>query len=298
MAGNTVTLNFTGQTKQLEDSFDRVGSSSKEMGRKVEESSDGFHKAGEAADEVDTKAMGFRDTLTGVQDSMKGTSLIAKGDLFNGFLTLGMGVGDLGSGFYNFLIPAFAKAKTAVLGLNLTFLSSPIFWVIAAVVLLVAAIVLIATKTDWFQRAWRAAWGWIKDAASNTWEWLKKLPGWIGSAFATVANAITAPFRWAFNFIADAWNHTIGRLSWTVPGWVPFIGGNTISVPNLPKFHSGGVVPGVPGSEQLALLQAGERVETRGAGGGDVVHVVVKIDRDTLLDVIAKGNRRGGLSLG
>jgi hypothetical protein len=83
-----------------------------------------------------------------------------------------------------------------------------------------------------------------------------------------VAGFISAPFRSAFNFVADAWNNTIGRLRWTVPGWVPVIGGNTIAVPNLPKFHTGGVVPGPPGTEVVARLQAGERISPMGAGSG------------------------------
>jgi hypothetical protein len=110
---------------------------------------------------------------------------------------------------------------------------------------------------------------------------------------------LTWPFRAAFNAIADMWNSTIGSLSWSVPGWVPGIGGNSINVPDIPRFHTGGTVPGAPGAEVLAVLQGGEEVTSRAGsvGGGDTVHVVVKIDRDTLLDVIAKGNRRGGPKL-
>jgi hypothetical protein len=55
--------------------------------------------------------MGFRDTLTGVEDSMLGVSEIARGNLFAGFLALGAGVGDLGSGIYNFLVPAMQSAR-------------------------------------------------------------------------------------------------------------------------------------------------------------------------------------------
>lgn len=152
--------------------------------------------------------------------------------------------------------------------LNVALSANPIGLIIIAIAALIAIIVLIATKTTWFQTAWRASWGWIKKAAVDVWDWLKQLPGWIGSAFAKVAGFISAPYRAAFNLIADAWNNTIGRLSWTVPGWVPFLGGNTISVPHLPKFHSGGVVPGPPGSEMLAVLQAGERVTPASGGGG------------------------------
>jgi hypothetical protein len=319
MAGTQVVLTFAGETKNLEEGFNRVGDSSKRMSDKVGESSDGFRKAGEAADEVDTKAMGFRDTMTGVQDTMKGTSQIAKGDLFNGFLTLGMGIGDLGSGFYNFLIPALQKTKIATLAsaagskiaagasrvwaagqwlLNTALLASPITWVIVGIVALVAVVVLIATKTRWFQTAWRVAWSGIRSAASNAWNFIRQIPGWIGRAFSRVAGAISSPFRAAFNFIASAWNNTVGRLSFTFPGWIPGIGGNSISVPHLPHFHSGGVVPGTPGSEQLAVLQAGERVTpASGARGGGEQWIRVDLGElgDALLQPIAKAvSRRGG----
>lgn len=169
------------------------------------------------------------------------------------------------------VIGAVQLFTTAQWSLNFAWLASPITWIILGIVALVAAIVLIATKTTWFQDAWNAAWGWIKRTALDVWNWLSKLPGMIGSAFARIADFITTPFRTAFNFIAKAWNNTIGRLSWTVPGWIPGIGGNTISVPKLPTYHDGGVVPGAPGSEQLALLEAGETVIPAGQSAGSPV---------------------------
>src|SRR5699024_1914627 len=48
--------------------------------------------------------------------------------------------------------------------LNSALLANPMTWVVAGIVALVAAIVLIATKTDWFQRAWTVAWNGIKAA--------------------------------------------------------------------------------------------------------------------------------------
>jgi hypothetical protein len=338
MAGNQVVLSFAGDTKKLEDSFGRVGDSAKRMGDKAS-GGDGFGKVGEAADNVDTKAMGFRDTLTGIQDTTKGLKSIASGDWgFTALLTLGAGIGDLGSGMFNFLVPAFKSTVGWVKALNFAFLTSPIFWIIAAVVILIAVIVLIATKTDWFQRLWKAAWGWIKDAAKNVWDWLKKVPGWIGDAFAKVRGWITAPFRaawdwvkgaskntwdfikkipgWigtafskiagfisapfrnAFNLVATAWNNTVGRLSFTFPSWIPGIGGNSISVPNLPHFHAGGIVPGVAGTPTVALLQAGERVgsvASSGSGGEQWIRVDLGDLGDALLQPIAKAvSRRGG----
>jgi hypothetical protein len=315
---NQVLLTFAGETKSIEDSFSRVGGSAKKMGDDVAESSDGFRKAGEAADEVDTKAMGFRDTLTGVQDSMGGLAALSKGPSLEGFLLLGTGIGDLGSGFYNFLIPALEKTKIATLAkatadgvaaagarvwaaaqwvMNASLWASPITWIVVGIIALIAVIVLIATKTDWFSKAWNASWSWIKSAASNTWEFIKKIPGWIGTAFGAVADGISAPFRLAFNLVSKAWNNTIGKLSWSVPGWVPFIGGNTISVPNLPTFHAGGRVPGAPGQNILAMLQAGETVNSAAGGGALAIELHSDGSRlaDLLVEILAEAiGRKGG----
>ncbi|MGW5467680.1 hypothetical protein [Streptomyces chartreusis] len=63
---------------------------------------------------------------------------------------------------------------------NAVMLANPIVWIIGLVVALVAVIVLIATKTDWFQRLWSWAWETIKSVAASTvsglllvWEGLK-----------------------------------------------------------------------------------------------------------------------------
>lgn len=177
--------------------------------------------------------------------------------------------------------------------LNAALTANPIGLIIVAIGILIGIIVWIATKTTWFQDIWSWAWERIKLGFMVFWELLKLAWSWIGSAFdwfvglfqgipgmlssafSGLFDIITWPFRTAFNFVADIWNNTIGKLSWTVPSWVPIIGGNTISVPKLNKFHSGGVVPGPIGQEVLAVLQAGERVspvgstsDGRGGGGG------------------------------
>jgi hypothetical protein len=335
-----VTLTFGGDSAKLEQAFDNVGTAANKMEGKVDDAGKGFDRVGEAADAVDTKAMGFRDTMTGVQDTMGGVSKIAKGDLFDGFLTLGMGVGDLGSGLFNFLVPSLKsavgwlgqtrvgqlaaagamKVATAAQWLwNIAMSANPIMIVVLAVIALVAIIVIIATKTDWFQKLWHAIWGKIGDPVKAIWNWIRvnwsKLPefitrpvgaavDWVVRSFNRVKgvvfgvrDAISGAFRSAFNFVASAWNNTIGRLSWTVPRWVPFIGGNTVSAPQIPYFHSGGVMPGAPGTEGLAILQAGERVTP--AGGRDRLVLEVhsggsRLD-DLLVEIIAGAVRdRGG----
>jgi len=165
---------------------------------------------------------------------------------------------------------AIAGATFAQLAFNLAMSLNPIGLVVIAVGALIAAIVVIATKTTWFQDLWKVTWGWIKKTAKDVWDWLSGVPDALGKTFSKVADAISSPFRAAFNFISKAWNNTIGKLSWTIPGWIPGLGGNTISAPKLPTFHHGGVMPGAPGAEGLALLQAGEVITPAGQSGGSL----------------------------
>lgn len=85
----------------------------RDLGDSTRDGDEKLRRLGETSDEVDTKAMGFRDTITGVQDTMKGLSdaSLSTGDRL---LTLGMGIGDLGSAGYNLLAPAMIKVKQVI----------------------------------------------------------------------------------------------------------------------------------------------------------------------------------------
>ncbi|MFE9748447.1 hypothetical protein ACFYOT_26370 [Saccharothrix saharensis] len=131
--------------------------------------------------------------------------------------------------------------------LNAAMSANPIGLVIAGIALLVGAIVYLWNNSEGFRNFFIGAWEAIKRTVSG------------------VADSIKNAFKSAFNFVADVWNSTVGRLSFTVPDWVPGIGGRNFSAPKIPKFHRGGVVPGAPGSEMLAVLQAGERVLPTGS---------------------------------
>jgi|SRR6185369_14443946 len=179
------------------------------------------------------------------------------------------------------LIGIIAAVTAVQWAWNIAMTANPIGLIIVGIAALVAAIVWVATKTTFFQDVWNASWGWIKRTAIDVWEWIQTLPEKIGNVFSTIANVMTWPMRTAFNLIADAWNNTIGRLSWTVPSWVPIIGGNTISVPKLPHFHTGGVVPGPFGKEVLGVLRGGEVVSTAeqaaGLGGGGTLFAEIDL---------------------
>jgi len=180
------------------------------------------------------------------------------------------------------LIGILAAAVAIQWAWNIALAANPIGLIITAIVLLVAGIVLLATKTTFFQDIWNTSWGFVKRIALDVWNWLTvTAPAQLEATFKSIATTISSPFITAFNFIADAWNNTIGKLSWSVPDWIPFIGGKTISAPKLPhvamRFHQGGRVPGPFGMEVPAILRAGEVVQTaeQAAAGTPEVHVFI-----------------------
>lgn len=88
--------------------------------------------------------------------------------------------------------------------------------------------------------------------------WFRDLPGKIGAKLSSIAQKVSGPFVKAFNGVANAWNSTVGKLSWTVPKWVPGIGGNTISAPHLPTLASGATVLPRAGGTLAILAEAGK----------------------------------------
>lgn len=178
---------------------------------------------------------------------------------------------------------------------NAAQLASPTTWIVVGIVALIAVIALLVVKWDWVKEKGAAAWRGITSAASKAWDYLGKIPGWVGGAFSKIGSSIAGPFKSAFNSVADAWNNTVGALSWTVPGWVPGIGGNSLSVPDIPRFHTGGVVPGPPGTEVPIIAMAGERVSLPGRDTGGSTQVVIMLDSEVLARGVARQvSRRGG----
>ncbi|HZN70132.1 MAG TPA: hypothetical protein VFC00_00380 [Micromonosporaceae bacterium] len=116
--------------------------------------------------------------------------------------------------------------------------------------------------------AWLAIFNGIKAGWNGLIGFFRGLPARAGAAFSGMFDGVKNAFRSALNWVIDRWNN------FHIPGLAtPFgtLGG--FNTPNLPRMHSGGVVPGPPGSEVVARLQAGERVTPAGASNRVVLEV-------------------------
>ncbi|MFJ2200847.1 phage tail tape measure protein [Streptomyces violaceusniger] len=100
--------------------------------------------------------------------------------------------------------------------LTAAWLANPMTWVVIGITALVAAIVLIATKTNWFQRLWSAAWSGMKRAIGSLFSWVK-------AHWPLLLSILTGPIGAAVIYIARHWDQIKSKTVSTftsVVNWV------------------------------------------------------------------------------
>lgn len=127
-----------------------------------------------------------------------------------------------------------AATKTwaaAQLVLNAVMDANPIALIIIGITALVAVIVLVATKTTFFQTAWRDTWNFVKQLASDVWGFLTGKfgylvaiigpVGWIiaiGTHWSQVWGAIKAVASSVWGFLQTAFHYTVNFLANVLTG--------------------------------------------------------------------------------
>lgn len=169
------------------------------------------------------------------------------------------------------LVPAFiAWAAAAAVAAAATIVA------IAPVVLVGAAVALLAYLIihywDDIVSATKRAWGWVKDTVTDAWNsvWnttkdilssidgsirdaisgfislFKSMVDSIETVFSGIVGAIVRPFTDAAQGVKNAWNRLLGGKGFSVPDWVPGIGGKSFRIPKLAK--GGIILPRVGGT--------------------------------------------------
>lgn len=294
-------------SKSMSDQVDDSGS-------KMRESGAAFDTMSEGADTAETRFTGFYDTLGGTRDALAalGDDSLSTSDKL---IALGQAGADLAGGLAGFVIPmmqslwsrimataaaqsvltaaqtvwnAITTASTVAMGaLNAVMRANPIMTVITIIGLLVAAFLLLWNKSEGFRNFFIGMWNAIKTAVGAVIDWIKGawngmigfftgLVRGIGDIFGGIGNLIKNAFKGAINFIIDALNLAIGAINFLIRGYnaIP-IAPDIPEIPKIKRLHSGGTVPGMPGEEVLAILQAGEHVGMSGQGNGGGSTLVV-----------------------
>jgi hypothetical protein len=328
-------------------SKDQASAGLKAAGKEAETTKDHFEDLDAKAGKLEKSGRGLHDAITGTTDAMAAGGAIMRGDFSPAtFLTAAGALADLGGAFGDLLLPlaktvattvahtAAVAAHAVVIGvvraatvtwtaiqwaLNVALSANPIGLVVAAILILVGIIVLVATKTTWFQTIWKAVWSFMKGVGHwfahdfvgffrQAWEWIKghtvafvlfihgKIQSFI-AFFTGIPAKITAigkhmweglvgTFKAAINTIIRGWNAVDFGIHVHLPSWLGGFGFDINDVvPDIPYLAKGGRVTragrAVVGERgaEVVDLPAGATVHPSGSTGG--VEMTFAGDLDT-----------------
>jgi hypothetical protein len=287
-----------------------VGKGARDMGKAADDGASKIDRLGEAGGTTETRFLGLGAGISGVGTLLSGdlnaeTAAMAMADLGDAVEHTIAPMLQHAKQWVSMGVTATVNAAKMAAAWLVSL--GPIALVIGAVAAVIAILVALGVSFDDVKRWASAAWNGIKAAASAVFGWLKsnwplvlailtgpfglavlaiskhkdtilrffrEMPGKIVGFFSGLAGRVGDVFanigRAMGNGLKRAWNSTIGGKGIHIPS----VGVGPFRTPGLditiPKLHTGGIVPGAPGQESLAILQAGERVSPVGASGGSV----------------------------
>jgi phage-related protein len=181
---------------------------------------------------------------------------------------------------------ALAAIAASIVAINIAMALNPIGLIVIGIGALIAGLAIAYTKFEGFRKVVDNVFGAIK--------W------YVHNVTIPAVNLLVDVFKKVFNGIAMVWNNTIGKFSFTVPSWVPAIGGKGFSMPDIPMLANGGIVTG----PTLAMIGEGrgpeaviplDRMGEFGMGGGTNVTINVNGgDPNAVVDALRRYMRSNG----
>jgi hypothetical protein len=121
--------------------------------------------------------------------------------------------------FFTIMGVALAGIAAAVVAINIAMSINPITAIAIGIGLVAAAAVIAYKKFEIFRDIVDTLFGAIKFYINNV-----TIP-----LFQALLGAATT----VFGLIASAWNNTVGKLAFTIPDWVPLLGGKKFAMPKI-----------------------------------------------------------------
>jgi hypothetical protein len=144
----------------------------------------------------------------------------------------------------NAAMKVFAAAQMIVNGVvaafNALLLANPVTLIVLAIVAFIAILTALYFKFDT-----------VRKIVDTVFKGMLAGGKAVFDGLTTYFSGVYNIFKTLFNAIAKLWNNTIGKLSFSVPDWVPGLGGKGFDVPNIPMLAEGGIVTGGP---MLAMI--------------------------------------------
>ena len=197
-------------------------------------------------------------------------------------------------------VVALMAAIVVALGLAFLALTAPVTLAVVGIAALTAGAIYAYNEFETFRE--------IVDTVMAGIRMLPQVFTAVKDALVPIIAGMFLPFGHAFshamNAIRTLWNGTIGGFGFTVPGWLPEIGGKEFRIPEMPAIDvpfmaDGGIVTG----PTLAMIgEAGDEavipLNRAGSFGGDTFNVTVQLpagtDGDDVVRALQSYQRRRG----
>ena len=128
--------------------------------------------------------------------------------------------------YFTIMAVALGAIAASVVAINIAMSLNPIALIAAGIGLVAAAAVIAYKKFETFRTIIDAIFGAIKYQINNV-----TIP-----LFKALLGAAT----FVFQAIAAVWNNTVGKLAFTIPSWVPLLGGKSFAMPKIGGSGGGG----------------------------------------------------------
>ena len=121
--------------------------------------------------------------------------------------------------FFKVIALALAGIATAIVAINVAMSLNPISAIAIGIGLVAAAAVIAYKKFETFRT--------IVDAVFGAFRW------WISNVTIPLFQGLLSAATTVFKAIAAVWNNTVGKLAFTIPSWVPLLGGKSFAMPKI-----------------------------------------------------------------
>ena len=121
---------------------------------------------------------------------------------------------------------AIGGIAIAILAINTAMALNPIGLIVIGIGLLITAVGIAYKKFETFRT--------IVDDVFGAIKW------WISNVTLPIFNGLLSAAVAVFNGIAAVWNNTVGKLHFTIPSWVPLLGGKEFAMPKIGGSGGGG----------------------------------------------------------
>jgi hypothetical protein len=128
--------------------------------------------------------------------------------------------------FFKVIALALAGIATAIVAINVTMSLNPISAIAIGIGLVAAAAVIAYKKFETFRT--------IVDTVFGAVRW------WISNVTIPLFKGLLSAATFVFDAIAAVWNNTVGKLAFTIPSWVPLLGGKHFAMPKIGGSDSSG----------------------------------------------------------